>query len=65
MCLALWEKFPLPFEYLGNGREPDGSVALVLALEDEYDRERLEKTVIPSLTAPYTKVFTQGTWVGI
>ena len=43
--------------------EPDGSVALVLVLEDEYDRERLEKMDIPSLTAPYTKVFTPGIWV--
>jgi len=63
--LAIWKKFPLPFKYLGNGREPDGSIALVLVLEDEYDRERLEKIEIPSLTAPYTKAFTPGIWVSI
>ncbi len=63
--LTLWEKFPLPFKYLGNGWEPDGSVALVLVLEDEYDREGLEKTDIPPLTAPYTKIFTPGIWVRI
>jgi len=61
--LAIWEKFPLHFKYLGNGREPDGNIALVLVLEDGYDREGLEKTVIPSLIAPYTKVFTPGIWV--
>jgi hypothetical protein len=55
--LAFWEKFPLPFKYLGNGRESGGGVALVLVLEDAYDRESLEQTVIPSLTAPYTDVF--------
>ena len=63
--LAIWEKFPLPFKYLGIGWEPDESVAfaLVLVLEDGYDRQALEKTVIPSLNAPYTKVFTPGIWV--
>jgi hypothetical protein len=63
--LSIWEKFPLHFKYLGNGRESDGSIALVLVLEDGYDRESLEQTVIPSLTAPYTNVFTQGVWVSI
>ena len=63
--LAIWEKFPLDFKYLGNGREPDGNIALVLVLEDGYDRDSLDKTVIPSLTAPYTKVFTPGIWVRI
>lgn len=33
--------------------------------KDEYDREGLEKTDIPLLTAPYTKVFTPGIWVRI
>ena len=61
--LAIWEKFPLPFKYLGDGLEPDGDIALVLVLEDGYDREGLEKTIILSLDAPYTKVFTPGIWV--
>ncbi|KIL66953.1 hypothetical protein M378DRAFT_159876 [Amanita muscaria Koide BX008] len=63
--LAIWEKFPLHFKYLGNGREPDENISLVLVLEDGYDREGLENTVIPSLIAPYTKVFTPGIWVRI
>jgi hypothetical protein len=63
--LAIWEKFPLPFKYLGNGREPDGSLALVLVLENAYDRESLEQTVMPSLTAPYTDVSTPGVWVSV
>ena len=45
--LAIWEKFPLHFKYLGNRREPDGNVALVLVLKDGYNRERLETTAIP------------------
>jgi hypothetical protein len=63
--LAIWEKCPLDFKYLGDGKESDGKTALVLVLEDGYDKESLEKTVIPSLTAPYTKVFTAGIWVRI
>ena len=63
--LAIWEKFPLDFKYLASGRELDGKVALVLVLEDGYDEESLKKTDIPSLTAPYTKVFTAGIWVRI
>jgi hypothetical protein len=63
--LPIWEKFPLPFKYLGNGMEPDGDNSLVLVLEDAYDRESLENTVIPSLSAPYTKVFTSGIWVSM
>ena len=63
--LSIWQKFPLHFKYLGNGRESDGSIALVLVLEDGYDRESLEQAVIPPLTTPYTKVFTPGIWVRI
>jgi len=63
--LAIWEKFPLDFKYLENGREPDGNIALVLVIKDGYDRECLEKTAIPSLCAPYTNVFTAGIWACI
>ncbi|KAF8315782.1 uncharacterized protein EI90DRAFT_3159021 [Cantharellus anzutake] len=61
--LAIWEKFPLPFKYLGNGDEPHGHVALVLVLEDGYDKADLEGKEIPALGAPYDSVFTPGIWV--
>ena len=58
--MGLWQKFPLPFKYLEVGQEPDGKTALVLVLEDDDDRERLEKTDIPSLGESYTQLFTPG-----
>ena len=63
--LAIWEKFPLNFKYLASARELDGKIALVLVLKDGYNEESLKKTDIPSLIAPYTKVFTAGIWVHI
>ncbi|KAF8346665.1 hypothetical protein F5887DRAFT_1073335 [Amanita rubescens] len=58
--LGIWQKFPLPFKYLEVRWEPDGNTALVLVLEDDDDRECLEKTDILSLGEPYTQVFTPG-----
>jgi len=61
--LAIWEKFPLPFKYLGNGKEPDGHIALVMVIEDGDDRDCLEAKNIPSLGYPYDSVFTPGVWI--
>lgn len=61
--LPLWKKFPLPYKYLGLGREPDGGVVLVMVFEDAFDRESLERIDIPPLGAVYERVFTQGIWV--
>jgi hypothetical protein len=63
--LGIWQKFPLPFKYLEVGLEPDGNTALVLVLEDEDDREGLEKIDIPSLGEPYTQIFTPAIWVRV
>jgi hypothetical protein len=61
--LPIWKKFPLPFKYIETGKEVDGHIALVMVLEDGYDRESLEKKEIPPLGGVYAKVFTAGIWV--
>jgi|ERR1700733_1715377 len=61
--LSIWKQFPLPFKYLGNGKEPNGQLALVMVLEDGYDRKSLEKKDLPPLSGVYDGVFTPGIWI--
>ena len=56
-------KFPLPFKYLGLGRDLDGHLSLVLVIEDAFDRESLERIEIPPIGPDYEGFFTQGIWV--
>jgi hypothetical protein len=48
--LTIWKQFPLDYEYIEAGEEPDGHIALVVVLADGYDRERLEGLDIPCLS---------------
>jgi hypothetical protein len=60
--LPIWKQFPLDYEYIEAGEEPDGHIALVVVLADGYDRERLERLEMPCLSGVYEKVFTPGIW---
>ena len=37
--LSIWKQFPLDYQYIEAGEEPDGHIALVVVLADGYDRE--------------------------
>ena len=60
--LSIWKQFPLDYEYIDAGEEPDGHIALVVVHADGYDRERLEGLDMPCLSGVYEKVFTPGIW---
>ena len=60
--LSIWKQFPLDYEYIEAGEEPDGHIALVVVVADGYDRERLEGLDMPCLSSVYEKVFTPGIW---
>jgi len=47
--LSIWKQFPLDYEYIEAGEEPDGHIVLVVVLADGYDRERLEGLDMPCL----------------
>jgi hypothetical protein len=61
--LSIWEYFPYDFLYVGGGEDPQGHIDIVVVLADGPNREDLEKTLMPDLSEPYTKVFTPGIWV--